>query len=291
MKPRLLLLPFLILLSAALACTLPGSVGADEKRPPANAGTPQPPLTPLPTELVASPMPTLAAPPTAAAKLETGEDVRQFMLFSFKRWHTLWADLTVDYYAGDGSTTPVQSMRNQVWISQPDQMRAISGPNGGAPERIFVMSGNAFSENNGAVMQTGPMTTYEPPLALSDTVYPHPLEGWFGTPAGSLIFPQSLAQRMGEYAIVGQEAFAGREAIVVEWSREPGVVIDRFWVDAGTGILLRWLNFSKPGGGALNSEMVVTSLLLDAPMPAQAFFFGLPWPGEFYSGVDGLPAQ
>jgi len=279
-----------VLLFAALACTLPGSVGYDEKRPPENAGTPIPPLTPAPSDAVASPMPTLAAPPTAAVQLETGEDVRQFMLYSFKRWHTLWADLTVEYYTGDGSATPVQTMRTMVWISQPDHMRALSAADGATINWMWVSDGAYYAENAGAAQPvSGLAVAYEPPISFSDTIYAHPLEGVIGSPAGALIFPQGLTQRYGQYQIVGQEQQSGRDAIVIEWSREPGIVIDRFWVDAQYGFILGWINFSKPGGGAINTRMWVADVLIDVPMPENAFAVGQPVPSGFPTQSGDLP--
>lgn len=279
-----------VLLLAAIACTLPGSVGFDEKRPPENAGTPIVPLTPAPSDAVASPMPTLAAPPTAAVQLETGEDVRQFMLYSFKRWHTVWADMTIEIYAGDGSATPVQTMRTMAWISLPDKMRVLSANDGDLINWMWVSDGAAFAENGGPAQTiSGPAVTYEPPVSFSDTIYSHPLEGMFGSPAGALIFPQGLAQRYGQYQIVGQEQQSGREAIVIEWSREPGIVIDRFWIDAQYGFILGWINFSKPGGGAINTRLWIAELLVDALLPENAFALGAPMPSGFPTRSGDVP--
>jgi hypothetical protein len=289
MKNRFLLLIIVSVWIAILACQLPGSVGFDEKRPPDNPPSAIPPLTPYPTELVASPMPTLNTPPTAVVRLESSEDVRQFMLFSYKRWHTLWADLRLVYYAPDGVSV-AQTGRTMVWINQPGQIRIISAPEGTLPASMWVSDGNYYSDN-GAPAQpyTASNTFYEPPPGLSDTINPHPLEGVFGNPTGSLIFPQGLAQRAGEYQIVGQETYNGRQAIIIEWSRQPGIVIDRFWVDAQYGFLLRWLNFSKPGGGLINSEILVTAVLVNPSMPENAFAIGLPKPVEFPVQQGDLP--
>jgi len=66
-------------------------------------------------------------------------------------------------------------------------------------------------------------------------------------------------------------------------------VIDRFWIDAQTGVILRWLNFSKPGRQAINSEMYVTAILIDPTLPEQAFSLIVIKPAAFASGSTDIP--
>jgi hypothetical protein len=284
--------PMILLIS--LACSLPGGViGYDEKRPSETKETLVPQLTPLPDEMLASPMPTLTTPPAAAVALSSGEDVRKLMLFSHQRWHSLWADGVHNYYAGDGSITPVQSTRIQVWIIQPAQVRMLSGPNGGSPETMWVSDGKYYTENNSPA-QPFPdfsQSIFSPPVTFSDTIYPHPLDGMIGTPFSVMLLPAGLAQRAGFYNIVGEEVTVGRRAVIIEWGREEGVVVDRFWIDAQTGVILHWLNFSKPGGRAVYSEMYVTSLLIDPNLPKQAFSLNNIKPAAFASGSMDIPQQ
>ena len=285
---RNFILPIILLTS--LACSLRGGVlGYDEKSPPEKAGTPVIPLTPLPSEMLASPMPTLTAPPVAA--VSSGEDVRQLMLFSHQRWHSLWVDGVINSYAGDGSTILVQSTRVQVWIIQPAQVRILSGPEGGAPETTWVSDGKYYSDSNGPAqpMPDYSQTNFTPPITFSDTIYTHPLDGMFGTPFSAMIFPTGIAQRQGSYDIVGEEILVGRRTVIIEWSRGTGVVIDRLWVDAQTGVVLRWLNFSKPGGQAISSEMYVNAILIDPSLPEQAFSLSNPKPEKFASGSTDIP--
>ncbi len=283
-----------IILLITFSCSLPGGVvGYDEKRAPEVAETQVSPQTPLPSEMLASPMPTLTAPLAAAINLSSGEDLRQLMLFSHQRWHSMWIDGIINYYTGDGSTTPIQSTRVQVWIIQPSQVRTLTGPNSGAPETIWTSDGKYYSENNSSAqpMPDFSSSTFSPPTGFSDTIYPHPLDGMIGTPFSAMIFPTGLAQRAGFYHIVGEENLIGRRAVVTEWGREEGVLVDRFWVDAQTGVILRWLNFSKPGGQAVNSEMYVTSILIDPSLPEQAFSLSNIKPAAFANGSTDIPPQ
>jgi hypothetical protein len=276
----------------SLACSLPGGVvGYDEKRPSEIAGTAVPASTPLPNEMLASPMPTLTAPPVAAPVLSNGEDVRQLMLFSHQRWNSLWVDGVHNQYTGDGSLNAIQSTRIQLWIVQPSQVRMLSGSNGGMPETMWISDGNFYAENDNPAqsMPDFSQTTFSPPITFSDTVYTHPLDGMIGTPFTAMVFPNGLAQRPGSYNIVGDETLVGRRTVIMEWSREEGVLIDRFWIDAQTGVILRWLNFSKPGGQAISSEMYVTSILIDPNLPEQAFSLGSAKPSAFASGSTDIP--
>ncbi len=104
---------------------------------------------------------------------------------------------------------------------------------------------------------------FNPPTTLSDTVYTHPLAGSLGTPVSDLIFPAGLAQRGGQYNLTGKEIIAGREADVVEWSREEGTLIDRFWVDRATGIILRQQNYGKPAGESPIWDIQATHIAVD----------------------------
>jgi hypothetical protein len=62
-----------------------------------------------------------------------------------------------------------------------------------------------------------------------------------------MIFPSGFGQRSGTFTPVRMEFVAGRETLVVEWRREADALVDRFWIDTQTNILLRWQNFGKTG--------------------------------------------
>ena len=55
---------------------------------------------------------------------------------------------------------------------------------------------------------------------------------------------------------------AGRTAIVALWSFQPGgPVVDRMWIDAKSGIILRWINYSKPGDAFIRIEDLQDKML------------------------------
>jgi len=226
--------------------------------------------------------------PTQGVVLD-GERVRQLMLFSHTRWQSLWADAQVDYYAGDGSNTVVQSMRMQVWTVQPGQMRVLRGPAQGSPTEMWVSDGFNARESGGQISPLSIQEPFTPPTAFSDTIYSHPLAGYVGYGLGDLLFSTSLAQRPGIYTVIGSESIAGRPAILLDWSYAPGAVADRFWVDAETGVILRHQNFGKGGLQGLNSDIFIKVIQYAINPPANTFNTSSLTPESFAGDSTQVP--
>ncbi len=297
------LFPWALVALASLACFVQIPPGAGRPQPPA-AGSlripvPNPTIpaqmTPLPpVELrgaeMASPLPPGDALPSqdaldgALSDLQDAQALRLWMLFSHTRWQSAWADIQVDDYAA-GTTL---NRRVQVWIQQPGKFRTLIGPLGGAPEDMHAGDSIQVRQRGQPPAPMPISIPYNPPSVLSDTVYPHPLEGLLGSPAGALLLPQGLAQRPGTYQVLGQETYLGRPVVVLDWSFQPGAVVDRFWVDVATGIVLRWQNYGKGGQQGLNSEMKINTLQLDLPLPAAAFEINGQMPGAFAARYDDI---
>jgi hypothetical protein len=110
-----------------------------------------------------------------------------------------------------------------------------------------------------------------------------------GNVLGDYIFSTALAQRTGEYRLVGSETYAGRETLVVEYFRYlDGPVIDRIWLDAATGVILRYINFGKPAGGPINVEITTTAVQIDEMLPEAAFNLGSSLPDSFADGPQDV---
>lgn len=260
--------------------------------------TPTPLTTPLPlpvmgaetpmSELIEAPSEVVEAPETDV--LPDGEALRQLILFSHTHWRNFWGDGWVVHYAGDGSTTPLQVTHTQIWLEQPAKARVISGSQV-APQSLWVSDGVGFSMDNGPVQElpVDVRQTFNPPTIVTDTITPYPLAGLLGTPLSDLVFPTGLAQRGGEFQVIGKEEVAGRTAIVALWSFQPGgPVVDRMWIDAKTGIILRWINYSKPGGSFISSEMYFSGLQTGLELPDHAFAMGLPLPQVYAADAQDL---
>ena len=231
--------------------------------------------TSLPAAQMETPSPTepplgvsTGAPPLSMDS--STEEIRQRILRSHTFWDSLWADGQIVMYPPDGSDGPPQSQRVQVWIVQPAKARILSGAVDGDPGYLFISDGKQLrtGEPVPAFIQDG---AFSPPEEITDTVYPHPMTGFLPTPLSELLFPSGLAQRQGSFQVVGEGSLAGRQAVVVEWSMPDGQRIDRFWVDARTGVILRQQNYGKGGGGALTGEIVLNAIQYDLDFPPETF--------------------
>jgi hypothetical protein len=278
--------------SAVMLIVLAFALAACSGAPPASPAAYQP-------ELVASPMAALPAAPSTPPPASPGADPNQeapppasldpltLMLFSHDRWSSVWAEYTLTDYAGDDANTPVQVTRTQVWLRQPGRGRLLTGAAAGRPERLWLGDGQNYQETGGEIAQLPPLEglVFAPPSPGSDTIYPHPLAGQLSSRLGDYIFSTPFAQRGGAYRLVGSASHAGRDVLVLEYYRDNNeLVIDRFWVDAATGVILRAINFTKAGGGAMNSQIEATAVLFDLPLDDSLFTLGAPLPAEFSPG-------
>jgi hypothetical protein len=117
------------------------------------------------------------------------------------------------------------------------------------------------------------------------------LTGILPTPLSGLLFPSGLGQRGGTYTPVSVETIAGREALVVDWTAPWGEIVDRFWIDAVTGVILRDQANGKDGGGALTSDYQVTAITYDLDpslRSGQAFNRQAPFPPAFAAGPSDI---
>lgn len=252
------ILLLIFLAGAACVKTAPGAPS-----PVAQTG----PISPVQS---GPPTPTPILPPDLTGDIE----IQQLMLTSHTRWKTLVAAATTIAYPTTGIVADPQITTTQLWIELPARAKVISGPPQGAPVHLFISDGSSSRWGSDPIqpLPPGVAEPFEPPLILSDTVFPHPLAGLLGTPISDLIFPAGLAQRGGEYRITGKEiGVSSRQAYVVEWGREPGQLIDRFWVDAQTGIILRHQSYGKQDSITPVVDMSLTNLQLDVTLPSNTF--------------------
>jgi hypothetical protein len=255
MKRLALLLAIVLILSAC---------SPSDNTPAAVAPQPQPVQAEPPT-------PTPVPPPELRGALE----IQQLMLTSHTRWQRLQASAMVSLYPPPGMNAGTQNTAVQAWIEQPGKARVIAGPPGQAPEHTFISDGTNTRMDGGppSPLPSGVLEPFNPPNTPSDTVYPHPLAGLLGTSVSDLLFPAGLAQRGGEYRLVGKESLANREAYLVEWGRDPGELIDRFWVDTQTGFARPGHAAAHPGSGHAPTHHPPGS---DPGEPARWAGYGLP---------------
>jgi outer membrane lipoprotein-sorting protein len=215
------------------------------------------------------PTPTPVPPPELRGALE----IQQLMIHSHTRWKSLQASAIASLFPPTGTNAEPQNTSVQIWIEQPGKARVIDGPTDQAPKHIFVSDGQNVRVDNEppSPLPLSVLETFIAPTELTDTVTPYPLSGYLGTPVSDLIFPTGLAQRGGEYRLLGKESAAGRVAYRVEWGREPGELIDRFWVDAQTGVILRHQSYGKQDSTTPVSDIRLTAVQYDLDLPPSIF--------------------
>jgi len=218
-----------------------------------------------------TPSPTPILPPELSGDVE----IQQLMLKSSERWKTLQATYTITQYPEPGSEGEVQISSSQFWIHQPAEFKVINSAPGGAVVTI-ISDGKTLLKNDEtrSELPASVSDPFIPPEAPSDTVFPHPLTGFLETPVSDLLFPVGLAQRGGEYRISGQETVASRLAYVVEWGRSPGELIDRFWIDGETGVVLRQQNYGKQTSVSPLSDIQATYIVYNKEFAPAMFDVG-----------------
>jgi hypothetical protein len=205
------------------------------------------------------------------------ETIRRKMLYSHNLWQQVWVDAMLTSYDMEGVTL-LQSDHQQVWVDQPTgRFRLLRAPLDQAAVDYVVSDGQQGLTMN---LQTGHTESFsapqiqgfKPPEAVTDTIYTHPLDGALGTSLSAALFPTGLAQRGGSYDPISVEVIAGRTAVVVDWQlSDQGGRIDRFWIDANTGIILRWQNFGKGGGEMVTVEYVINTITYNVSFPDELF--------------------
>ena len=254
MPRRLLTLTLCLLLSACSLLTGAPSQNAAQN-PPAIQGEP------------ATPTPVM--PPELKGDLE----IQQLMLTSHTRWKRLHAIYTVRQYPTTGIVAEPDQQNVQLWIELPGKFKVVVAAPKGGPQTSSISDGQNIIDLSGMQGPLPPsvLEPFSAPNSPSDSVSPYPLAGFMGTPVSDLVFPAGLAQRGGEYRQTGIEVVAGREASVVEWSREPGTLIDRFWVDRQTGIILHQQNYGKQNNTSPVNEYLCTYIEIDGEIAAETF--------------------
>jgi outer membrane lipoprotein-sorting protein len=201
--------------------------------------------------------------------------VRERLESSWKLWKTLWVDARITT-TQNGKT---RVKREQVWIQQPDNGLWLSGPVNGNPTKVRIKS-------NGQTVQVNLESRNRKELGdtrlVPSLLYKMLLPYW------------PLALQDGTYQITGEEIVAGRQAIVVQYTNVEGQKADRLWVDAESGVILRWVNvaISKSGSGNKTSqEIEITSIVYNADFPQELFNLKSPPPMKFAEAPYLVPAD
>ena len=255
--------------------------------------TPPPAITEPP--ISSGPAPIVTAAPRLSLS-STSKEIQRAMLQSATNWRSIWMDGTITQYVLDGSDTPPQVSREQVWIDLPtSRFRTVTGLADGSPEMFKVSDGTTVLDMD---LKSGKSQSYPlPDLGPEKQVvpnwqpgiaYPQPLWGQMGTQLSQLAFSSDLAQNEGLFKPVATEFVADRETVVVEWTYiQNNSPSWKLWLDTETAVILRIQNFDKSDGETIQSERIVHRVIYDARFD-DALFHAPSTPPQF-SDVSGSP--
>ncbi|GIK55462.1 MAG: hypothetical protein HND44_14935 [Chloroflexi bacterium] len=220
------------------------------------------------------------------------QKVVESMLNSHARWTTLQAEaITTWYMKGDVDS----SWLSKVMIVQPVQARFETSLAGQKEANLWLMNGDQRYErdlvNNVEEQKRLPAFATDPAalarlpvqieeIALAERiVYRHPIGMLVPSPVADYIYPVGLAQRGGQYTLIGEEQIAGRIAWILEWVQEevsdshPPSLKQQFWVDQETGVVLKARSYVGLNLAELYEETVFTSISYDQPVAPESFVF------------------
>ena len=242
--------------------------------------------TPNPSDHLISPTPVKPVPESAPIK-ETDHITYILARIRASRdsWRTLWADATIVDYGPLGYAGPPQVYRNQVWISQPDQMLILGGPPTAVADYLRVVMGNNFYEmdlKNGMAYYPSSID-FLPTDTTSKLLIEH-VQNYsarnqlYGFYLSNILSPLSSDISNGNYEVIGESTSSGRDSLVLAHNIE-GVTKDLTWIDVKTGVILGWRLFDNKDPRIVWRDIFITAISFDFNFP-RGFFYQQPSGGK-----------
>ncbi|RPI35132.1 MAG: RNA polymerase sigma factor [Chloroflexota bacterium] len=237
-----------------------------------------------------APTPAVPTPVTPEAEIVSLNDrsgvgdLMRRMVQSQNLWHTLWADIWVLDYGPAGYVGPPWEYRNQIWVSQPQDIVILAGPGSGKPEYYRVASGNSGYEvildknlTYNFTREEGAQASLVYPSLLMSTV-----DKTFAGPISDnylpeLFFPGGQDWFDSALEVVGSEEIAGRPALIVDWFKPDGSHPARFWLDETYGVILKWREFDPQAPGTVARDILVSQVAFEINFPRGFFDFRGSW--------------
>ncbi len=196
----------------------------------------------------------------------SSEAIRQKIQASSTLWQTIFVDGTITWYPPVGGSGPQQIFHEQDWIDYAHhRFRVLLGPEGSPAETFKACDGTTIFEIDlkSGQSQVHPLPQFAQELPASPGQ--DMLWGQIGTPLAEIVLSASYSGTGGLFEPVEMETIAGRQTLVVDWTREGNKDHTfRAWVDAETGVILKFQEFGKGGGDALQGERVVNQIVYNA---------------------------
>lgn len=248
-----------------------------------------------PTKVLPTPSPQVSLPPLT--EKSDPQQILQRMRDSRSSWQTLWADALIIRYGPPGYIGPPQFYRNQVWIGKSDQKVVIAGPTADPPTYAMLIDASSVYELDLEAeipyySIVHPWVAFLPGEARPQFLgtYGYDTSGILdGSDVSRLLFPSELAQNAWRLRVEGSERMLGRDVLVLE-IMGGDVVRSRMWVDAQTGVILRWIKYDDRKQWVISEEITLTSLQYNIDFPDQ-LFDSTPEPEKFVWENSWRPAS
>ncbi|MFU8773685.1 MAG: LysM peptidoglycan-binding domain-containing protein, partial [Anaerolineales bacterium] len=227
----------------------------------------------------------------------SAEQIQHRVWESRHYWHTLWAEVQVSYFGPTSYIGPPQVRLYQTWIDQTiNSTLTLTGDLNGDLS-LYDLRTDFFAhhydfefEERYSSTQLGSYDAFF--HEIHNFLAPGRLRSDLGMPANITVVDQ--------FELVAVDHFAGREALVVNWSstfsdylneNEPFEVRDhgRFWIDTQLGIILRHQQFHPGEERWLVRDTLVREIVFDQVFPYELFEPYRQLPRRFATDHHGEP--
>ena len=236
--------------------------------------------------------PWLDIQPEPLTAFSTPDEIRQRIYESRSLWSNLWVDAQLIRYGPPGFGGPAQVYRNLMWIRNPgaadptERRMVIAGTADGGPQFASLLQDKKVSEvdlHRGleyvyTLAETNPFYDVIGPGYRG--MYGFDLRGVLdGSYLSSMLFGAGLVSLPGELRVLGPGRMMGRDVLIVLHQLQGGQM-EQIWLEAHTGMVLRWRGYSDQSFRDVLAEIRVTDIELGTRFPetmlSSSFFWHPP---------------
>ena len=231
----------------------------------------------IPTEVVPTVQLEPFNPPNAFP-----ENFLQWLVYASNRWTSIWLEAVWLDYGPLGVVQAPESTRFQAWFTKPDHDLTLwQNPADLSYTRTLNVGEWQYHSSSEQEIEIRFAGDHLPGSAVDSSRAP--------LNARSLVYPSRMEffRQPGEWRLLEHEQIAGRSVVLAEWRKHtssqavaaaqdlPQVTRRQLWIDASTGVVLRWQEFFGQHGEILLRELIVASIQYDQEF-LQADLFA-PW--------------
>ena len=198
----------------------------------------------------------------------TSDEIRERIQTSKQYWDTMWAEIIVTFRGPGSYMGPPIYERHQYWIDPQRGGMLVSGPMGGFPNSIERFSIPSDFKDGDWSMRMGSeyaqIGSQIPWFALN-------IETFLNLPFVLNYLANSTVSdgfQTLSYIPVGEQIWAGHQALIVDLVLDSGFVMARVHLEPVTGIVLREQYYDPESNGKAIIESKLKDLKFNQPMPA-----------------------